>query len=468
MPRIYNPNVSLIRHSEWMRKTNAGVLAVRGKELEAIDKRLLRFERATTDYGKEWEGNELRIEFDLYAKKYPNWKDSDRNKSGAFTDLDFSLKLMGLDAPLPVGQDSLMAVNLRQGVLYFLSHLKTDIAPSDWGGFVNDAIDGSSDVHDLVQTGKKQGGVRDTLGAGAQGLKGVKGEDASDGFLKSLIASLQDYLKDIAGPVNGMMQEAVQAIARALPELVKSILGAILQNLGAALDIAGNLVKAGRAAVATFSSRHLEEGVMSGHPRIVVTSVRDQVKDSGWDAVKDAVKTALVTGINVANPIAGTVVSAIAAIYKFVTDLYSRIKDRVKLRGLIADSKTRLAEGLHLDADKFNTWFKAAIGDLPILSCYCMCMPMTGGYYGFLTLVTTDNTQMSYATLERNYGEFNDVKVWARKFVKSDKITLKSDDNIVKHSIKVARGEQDSEFKGGLAARVKKTAISMVENAAKG
>jgi hypothetical protein len=464
MPRIYNPNVSLIKHSEWMRKTNAGVLAVRGKELEAIDKRLLRFERATTDYGKEWEGNELRIEFDIYARKYPNWKDSDRNKSGAFTDLDFSLKLMGLDAPLPAGQDSLMAVNLRQGVLYFLSHLKTDIAPSDWGAFINDAIDGSSDVHDLVQTGKAQGGLRATAGATAQ----TSGPQGADGFLKSVIASLQDYLKDIAGPVNGLMLEAVRAIANALPELVKQVLGALLQNLGAALDIAGNLVKAGRAAVATFSSRHLEEGVMSGHPRIVVTSVRDQIKDSGWDAVKDAVKTALVTGINVANPIAGTVVSAIAAIYKFVTDLYSRIKDRVKLRGLITDSKTKLTEGLHLEADQFNTWFKSAISDLPILSCYCMCMPMTGGYYGFLTLVTADNTQMSCATLERNYGEFNDVKVWARKFVKSDKITLKSDDNIVKHSIKVARGEQDSEFKGGLAARVKKTAISMVENAAKG
>lgn len=34
---------------------------------------------------------------------------------------------------------------------------------------------------------------------------------------------------------------------------------------------------------------------------------------------------------------------------------------------------------------------------------------MTGGYYGFLTLIGTDGSAMSYSQLERNYAEFNDV-----------------------------------------------------------
>jgi hypothetical protein len=462
MPRIYNPNVSLVKYQEWLRKTSGGTLAVRSKELEAIDKRLLRFERATSDYGKEWEANELRIEFDLYAKKNPDWQTSIRNKQGAFTDLDFSLKLMGLEQPLPVGEDTAVATNLRLGVLYFLAKLKTDVAPSDWGSFINDAVDTSSDVHDAVATGRAQGGVRATAAASAK-LSDTK---ASDGFLATLVSSLQDYLADIAGPVNGLLREAVQELARMLPELLKSILGALLQNLGAAIDIARNLVKAGRAAAATFSSRHLEEGVKSGHPRVVVAAVRTQIKDSGWEGVKDAVKTALVTGVSMANPIAGSVVSAIASVYKFVTELYARIKDRVKLRGLIDIAKDKMRTGLHQNAAQFNTWFKDAIADLPILSCYCMCMPMTGSYYGFLTLVGTDSTPMAYATLERNYGEFSDVKLWAGRFIKADKISLQSDDNLVKLSLKVARGEQESEARSGLSARVAKTAISMVENAA--
>jgi hypothetical protein len=466
MPRIYNPNVSLITHAVWMKKTSASVFGVRSKELEAIDRRLLRFERATSAYGKEWEANEVRIALDNYAKKNPKWKDSDRNKSGAFTDLDFSLRLMGLAQPLAATEDSELAIHLRMGALFFLSKCKSDLVPADWGSFINDSVDASSDVHGLVVTGRKQGSVSATKDAVAQAFKGAKGENASDGFLKSLVDSIRTYLATIAGPVNEALKSAITAIGNMLPELLKTILGAMLQNLGAAVDIIGNLAKAGRAAAATFSSRHLEEGVMSGHPRTVINAVREQIKDYGYDAVKDAVKTALITGINVANPIAGSVVAAIAAVYKFVTELYARIKDRVKLTGLIVDAKIQLRAGLHRKASNFNTWFLKAIADLPALSSYCLCMPMTGSYYGFLTLVSTDGSPMNYDRLERNYGEFNDVKVWARKFIQADKIKLQSDDKLVKHSLAVARGETGSELKGGLGTRLTKSLYIMVEKVA--
>ena len=70
-------------------------------------------------------------------------------------------------------------------------------------------------------------GTAPTAGAAAK----TSGPEGADGFLKSVIASLQDYLKDIAGPVNGLMLEAVQAIANALPELVKQILGALRKRV---------------------------------------------------------------------------------------------------------------------------------------------------------------------------------------------------------------------------------------------
>lgn len=467
MPSIYNPNGTLIAHADWMKKTAGGVVSIRGKELETIDKFLLRFERATTAYGREWEANEVRIAFDNYVRTHPKWESSDRNKSRAFNDLNFGLGLLGLSQPLRAGQDPALAAHLRRGVLFFLSRLQSDLVPADWGNFINDSLEAGSDMHDLVQTGRAQGGVKSTASA-VKGtvLSGTSGEKSSDGFLKSVVEAVQQYLAQIAGPVNGLLREAVAAIANALPELLKTILGAMLQNLGAAVDIVRNLAKAGKAAVATFSSRHLEDGVMSGHPRTVVSSVRQQIKDHGYDGVKEAVKTALITGVGVANPIAGTVVSAIAAVYKFVTELWARIKERVKLAGLIVEAGTHLGAQLHEDAAGFNKWFLKAIGDMPLLTCYCMCMPITGSYYGFLTLVSTNGTQMSYEQLERNYGEFNDVKTWARKFIKGGQVKLKSDDKLVAHSIAVANGKGESETKKTLATRVKKTFYSMVENAA--
>lgn len=466
MGKNVNLGVGLMSYTDWMKKTSI-TLGMRSKELESVDKHLQRFHHATTDYGKEWEANEVRIALDLYFKKNPKWQDSDRNKSGAFTKMDQDLRLMGLDAPQPAGQDGATATNLRLGVLYFLSNLKADVVPADWSTFINDTLDASSDVHDALRTGQQQGGVRSTLGTAASGLRGAGSDDASDGFLKSLIANLQDYLAQIAAPVIDLARGALNAIANLLPEIVKTMLGAVLQNLGAAIEITKNLVQAGRAAAGVFTSRHLEDGVMSGHPRIVVGAVREQIKDSGWDGVKGVVKTALLTGASAANPVLGAVASAVASVYKFITDLWSRIKDRMRLGALIEDAAAKRQAALHENAPAFNLWFKKVIKDLPVLSCYCMCMPLTGSYYGFLTLVSTDNTQMSYETLERNYGEFNDVKIWARKFIKDCKITLHSDNKLVQHSIDQALGKGESELRKGLAERVQKTAISMVENVSK-
>jgi hypothetical protein len=457
----------LISHAKWRKETSAGLLGIRSKELEAIDRHLLRFERATSAYGKEWEANEVRIAFDNYVKNHPDWKTSDRNKTKALEKLDADLAFLGLARPLPVNQDAGIATNLRQGTLYFVAHLKSDLVPADWGTFLNDSLDQASDLHDAVRTAQSKGGVKNTASALAGSVKaGAKGDNAADGFLKSLIGALREYLRDLAGSVNDVLQNALQAIAHALPELVSKLLGAVVQNLGAAVEIAKNLVKAGKAAVATFSSRHLEEGVLSGHPRTVVAAVRDQIKDSGLDGLSDAVKTALVTGIGALNPIAGTVVAAIAAVYKFIAEIWQRIKARAKLAALIVKAREHYATRLYADAAGFSKWFLEAIKDLPLLSCYCMRMPMTGSYYGFLTMVATDGSQLRYDQLERNYGEFNDVRTWAEKFIKHGTINLTSDDGLVAHSLKVAKGETRSELKKTLASRVKKITFTMVEQAA--
>jgi len=448
-------------HQDWMKATSA--FGWRGKELEALDQHVLRYGQAVSDYGIEWEANEIRIAFEAWKTKIgKDWKASPRNKSRAFNKLDFSLAMMGCDAAKAVGSDTVMAANLRQGTLYFLANCSANLIPGDMSAFVNDNIEAGSDVHDLVVTTQSQGG-RGTASAAGSGVLGAKGEDASKGFLKSLYDSIKDYLASLSGDAGELAGQAVRAIVAYLPELLKKILGAVLQNLGNVVDIVRNLAKAGKAAIATFNTRNLEDVILSGHPRNVIHAVRDQIKDYGLNGVKVAVKSALLAGIGVANPIAGAVCNAIASVYKFVTDLYTRYKDRLKLNALILAANGHLLSRLYDDAARFNAWFLEAIKDMPVLSSYCLCMPMTGGYYGFLTVIGTDGSAMSYQQLERNYAQFNDVKQWAHKLVAKDSIRLESSNSLVAHSLACARKDTQTETSRGIKSRIMKTVYGTVQ-----
>jgi hypothetical protein len=455
-----NP-ILILNHRHWLEQSSVFGQR-RSKELREIDQHILRYGQAVSDYGREWEANELRIAFDTWKKaEGPGWKKSSRNKTHAMSRLHDALLQLAPASSQPTGYDTEVAYNLRYGTLYFLAHLKSDLVPSDWGSFFNDNVDAGSDVHDLIQTTRKQGVMGTVAATGA----GKSTEEASKGFLKSLLDALKDYLGSLAGTAGEYAARAAQFVIANLPDLLKTVLGAVLKNLTSAVEIAGNLVKATRAALATFQSRNLEDAILSGHPRNVIHGVREQIKDDGKGALKDAAKSALLTGISTLNPIAGTVCAAVASVYKFVTDLYSRYKDRLKLSALIDDAKKKLGASwlVSRPPEEFNAWFLDAIKDMPLLSSYLMCLPMTGSYYGFLTLVTTDGSEMAYGALERNYGMFNDVKVWARKFVQADKIKLRGDNELVNHSLASARGESASEFRGALAARMKKTTFALVE-----
>lgn len=459
------PNI-ILNYQHWLEQSSVFGHR-RSKELLEVDKHIQRHGQAVSDYGREWELNELRIAFEAWKKaEGPDWKKSVRNKTHAMSRLEDALLRQAPARKRSAGHDTELAYNLRYGTLYFLAHVNVGGVPSDWGSFFNDSVDVGSDVHDLIETTRQQGPMGTFVGTAANVAALKKGEDAGQGFLKSLLAALKTYLTDLAGETaREYARLAAQFIIDHLPELLKTVLGAVLKNLTSAVEIAGNLAKATRAAVAAVKSRNLESAILSGHPRNVINGVRDQIKGDALGALWDATKAALMTGISTANPVAGTVCAAVASVYKFVTDLYSRYKDRLKWNALIDDAKRKLSTSWLVSRapEEFNTWFLEAIKDLPLLSSYMMCMPITGSYYGFLTLVSTDGTEMSYGELERNYGLFNDVKVWARKFVSADKIKLHGDNPLIQQSLASARGKTTSEFRGALASRAKKTAFAMVE-----
>jgi hypothetical protein len=185
---------------------------------------------------------------------------------------------------------------------------------------------------------------------------------------------------------------------------------------------------------------------MAGAPSPV--DLREQIKDSGKDAAKSAVKTALITGISMANPIAGTVVNAISSLYSFITELFERIKEQFKLRAFFESSRIQGAKVLYKDPSGFQEWFADQIKHLPIVSAICMANPLLGGYCGFLTLVATDGTELGYRQLERNYGQFNDIKDVARDFVKDYKVKIYGLDELTTHYLELTKS-------GGVAGDIK-------------
>ncbi len=456
---------SIPRLDQWKKLTSLGPLKVRSRKLRRVDCRINAYHKAISDYGKDWEAREIRIALNQWKKSKPDWNaEGGRNKNHAITQLESAVTAR-IGPPAARYSDGEVARNLRYGVLHFLSHAKTDALPSHPAGLLNTLADAYSDFDDLRKTDVPTGWSFDKSSDQFLG-----GKEGGSGFLSKLHDTLKDMLWGLVEAAGGaeLAKQAAQFVVNALPDVILKVLGGVLSQLGAVKDFVSGLSAAAKAAIKVWKTRNLEEGIISGHPRMVVNSVRDQIKAAGYDGVKEAVKAALVGGLGIAGAgVAGTIVSALMTLYSVVTGMFGHLKEVYKLNKVFTEAKRKLTAKLYEQAEGFNEWFKGVIKDLPIISSYCMTMPMTGSYYGFLTLVTTDGTELRYKELERNYALFNSIKAEAKGFIDDHGIKLSSSDPIVSLSLKAAResGLADN-AKASLIDRLKSTVVSVVESAA--
>lgn len=464
--------MSIPPYRAWLTQTNAGALSVRSAELRAIDDALLAYEKASTPYGKEWTSNEARIALEIWKKATgAKWKSSDRNKGSVIERLDEALpRAKANRIGSGSAQEGHTATELRHATLFFVSNCSTSPIPKNVAGFLNDGTDTSSDVQTAAKTG------------GATGWRFYNGSfydksNKGSSFLDDLIAKLIDYVKELAKyaaeaasflNVDGMLMEAVDFIAAGLPDLLIQVLGGLLSKISTVVEVVKGLAAAGKAAAATWNSRNWDQAILKGAPSEIITGVRDQIKNSGYDGIKSALKAAVLAGISyipAAGDVLAAIAGAVASVYAFVTKVFDHFKEIRLLKKIIGDAKTHLTAKLYDTPDDFNKWFKQSISNLPILSSYCMTAPLTGSYYGFLTLVSADGTELGYKQLERNYAMFNDVKAWAKKFVEEHSIKLYSENAVVQHSISAARDKKGlwDNMKGGVVARSGKVAMGMIE-----
>jgi hypothetical protein len=464
--------MSVPSHASWMKYTALGAFKARSSELKAIDVLLIDYEKAKSTYGKEWTANELRIALEKWKKALgANWKGDERNKSKIVEDLDVNLPAAKTNR---IGTGSAMegetARQLRHATLFFLANASTTAVPKDVAGFLNDGTDTSGDVQKFEKTGES-GGWQFRNGSF------YDKSNKQNSFLDDVIARLNEYVKDLAEHaraagaflnIDGIIGEAVAFIAAGLPDLLIQVLGALVSKISTVIAVVKGLAQAGKAAVAAWNTRNWETAILKGAPSEIMGSVREQIKNSGYDGVKAAIKAGVLAGLSAipgVGDVVGAIANAIASVYAFVTKIFDHFRELRLLKVVFADARTQLSAKLYESAAPFNTWFKKTIATLPIVSSYCMTLPLTGSYYGFLTLVAADGTELSYKQLERNYGMFNDVKSWARKFIGDHGVRLHSDNSVVEHSIKAARGEKTTwdNLKGGVVDRVGRTAMGMIE-----
>ncbi|HEY9230443.1 MAG TPA: hypothetical protein VIP11_27575 [Gemmatimonadaceae bacterium] len=461
-------------YQTWLKQTSLGTFSTRSSELKAVDEALAAYHRAATPYGKEWTANEARILFEIWKKKTgAEWKKHERNKNKMLEQLDRELPASKANR---IGSGSVQegktATELRHATIYFLANCSTSAMPADLKGFLNDGTDTSADVQKGVNTSGAGDWRFDKSGFYDKANKRSHFLDDLSEKLIEYVKEMGKYLRDAASFMNidGLIMDAVDFIRAGLPDLLIQVLGGLLSKIGAVVDVVKGIAQAGSAAIAIWKTRNWEGAILKGAPSEIISAVREQIKNSGYDGIKSAIKAGVLAGLSYI-PAAGDVIAAIATavanIYAFVTKVFDHFKEIRLLNALFGDAKTQLRGKLFDRPAAFNAWFKKAIASLPIVSSYCMTAPLTGSYYGFLTLVSTDGTELAYKQLERNYAMFNDVKIWAKKFVQDHSVKLYSSNVVVQHSISAAhdhKGAWDN-MKGGFVTRAGKVAMGMIETA---
>jgi len=328
------------------------------------------------------------------------------------------------------------AENDRKGTLFFLKSIRT-----------NNAIPRGRTVISLAKDAALAGKYANELATATPAIVGKNMASIAnqDSLLSKVVESGKELLRMLLDSFGGDAGEkAFEWLTGQMPSLVANFMSSAFQHLMLGLDVYGigkNLFNAARAAHDHFKTQHLADGIKSGIPKEVIESVRDQIKAYGLDGLSAAVQDALVVGLSVGVPAVGSIVGLIKSIFDFIITAFVHFHDMWKLDGVIEQAKNHWQAKLYTDAKAFRKWYVEVIKDMPILSSYCLAMPMTGSYFGFLAMVGKDGKALTPKELKTNHDLFERVKASAKSFIGDHSVKLKSDDPMVMQSIKLARGE---------------------------
>lgn len=316
------------------------------------------------------------------------------------------------------------AINFRKGILFYFGHCELGAVSRK---------DIAKDLAGLVYYG-------DNIESAVENAKNPTPQAVT------LAAKVADVLKTAQADSPGWLSSAAADAAKEIQSKLPSVMSGMLSTLGQLnVPVAGDLVQFGtnfvtgvKKTYTYWNTRGLDSALRSGEPQVIVGKLREQIGRDAAVAFANAVYNAAKAVAQVVT--AGTaavvtkVAEAIAGFIQYIWNLYKKIRDRFALKKFFADCKAKFTanDGVIFDTNEFKTWFSAWVGELPIIASHCICSPITGSYFGFLSTLVTDN-----AALQTAYGKFVSLKEPALDYARGYYYEFSSTDPMVKMSLQV-------------------------------
>merc|ERR1712045_1087005 len=182
-----------------------------------------------------------------------------------------------------------------------------------------------------------------------------------------------------------------------------------------------------------------------GPPQDVIESVQGKIRSEAFSNLLNALYIVVTKSIEFAAPgssLALEIIDALKNAVNYIVEVFCHIRDLKHLKRIKDEAVVMFDNKLWTDPSKFQTWYKGTLVAMPLVACYCLAMPLTGHYSGFLSVLSEEGLPLSDSTLKRNKKDIDTVQEWAREFVQKHTVKLTSDNSVVKFSITIANNPE--------------------------
>jgi len=250
------------------------------------------------------------------------------------------------------------------------------------------------------------------------------------------------------------LNQVGQWLCNEIPKIIKTFLGAILSEITPLKDfkkIATNLKEAAVKGYTAYRSSDLSTLLRSGEAAQVVEAIVVQIKKSALTHVAKGLDKGFTSLLKMTPPL-GQVYGAMKKAYNYIAKIYFHFRDVYKMERIVHDAheqyeiaKRDRNGGLFRDANKFQKWFKDVIDDMPIVASYVMGNPLTGSFTGFLSASSKGGPALTDWVLGDNLKRLDDVKEYARQFIKDSETKIEAKDRknkLIVMSLQIANGDK--------------------------
>jgi hypothetical protein len=480
----------LIASKKWIDRT-AVFGRPRSTFLVALDKSIAQYERLGTKAAKDAVAKNLEA---LKKSKGTGdeWKRNERNRKDQAIE-HLTALLNGGDTDKAKGEvrEELQPalIHARLGVLYLFSKTQVDtdvfnvilegglavmdgalsyaaggVADGGWGfgsgGLGNEAAGiAQSTVTSVMIPGK----IALAEGKGAMFSAQIPA-DTPPARRQTLKLQLEDlgrkvllWLEDFARKVLGSLKEkfgnpdvSIAAVKNLLIVSVKAIMANAGFYLSAGIDMAKGVLNTIDASYSRFMAwqRGKNVDVLSGHPGVIVDSIKQAMNLSICEGLYTTLKGAANAATVSATWGAGMVVSIVIAVTEAVVKVIWRLVEIAHMKRFCREagehwkSKSETS-GLHHQPFAFASWYKSYALHSPALAVLTLNTGICGDKMHFLKMFKDDGVAVSQSDFDRGCVFVDSLKAWGSDYLGKCGYDFSSDDKVVGPLLKFAKSHGD-------------------------